>query len=248
MKFKFLALLFCATVLASGSLLAGTLFNVNGTVGTDSESGSVFFTMSNCDASGCQLDILITNNVGSPANESYGISGLSFNIGSLTSAGSLKTSSGSAYVTDGNGGTVNSVAFGATATVTATNAAPRWSFAYNNSDTGCPVSTFCLSPMNGGTPNEFILGSGPYTGYNASLVNKSPGLGGPIDFEIDNFAGLAADSTFTNVVVNFGGESSSLTAVDPAPLLAPIPEPGTMGIMGLGLVGLGAITVRRRKK
>jgi hypothetical protein len=238
----------CAVAFLAGPLSASTLFDFNGTFppSNDIENASAAFTISNCSGSGltaaCQLDILITNYVPNPANGLYGISGLSFNIGSLTTPGTLKASGGNAYVTNGSGGTVNSVDLsGASAVVTLTNSAPRWALGYNPGYTSCPTTAFCLTTQVGGSPNEFILGSGPYNAYNSSLQNHAPDLGGPINFEIDNFLGLSSDSTFTNAVMDFGGAGETLNGVDPPP----VPEPGTLGIMGLGLIGLGLIARRR---
>jgi hypothetical protein len=235
---------------------AGTIYNFSGTVTGDSESASATFNVSNCNATGCQLDVIITNNVTNPANAAFGIQGLSFNVASLNSGGALKVNgSNVAEVTNGSGGSVNSVDFGTKpGTVTTTNLAPNWSFGYSTgSAAGCLASNaFCLNGHSlGGQPFNLIIGGGPYTAFNPSLGNHSPDLGGPVDFEIDNFTGLTADTVFTNVQMDFGtNPDGSITCVAGAACNVTVqttsstPEPLSLLLTGTGL--LAFCLLRRR--
>ena len=163
------------TLFSVSQLQAGSIYTFSGTVSGDAESASVEFDVSSCVASGCQLNIIITNNVSNPANIAYGILGLSFNIGSLTSPGALKVDgSNVAEVTNGPGGPVTSVSYPAGST-TPTNLAPNWSFSYLSNNNGCTDSNvFCLGGhTSGGQPTDLIIGDGPYTAGDSSLAQHS---------------------------------------------------------------------------
>ncbi len=198
------------TIVFTALSYASTIYTYDfvGTAGGDSENANAVFKISNCNVSGCQLDIILTNNVASIHDAGFAIIGLSFNIGALTTPGTLLTSGGNALVTNGSGGQVTKVTYsGSTGTTSLTSTAPNWAFVYGNSAAGCQVSgnSFCLNGhANNGSPNDLIIGPGPFTGANASVDNHDPYLSGPVDFEIDNFAGLTANSTFSNVRMDFG--------------------------------------------
>ena len=233
---------------------ATTTFNVTGNVSGNAVDATIQFEISNCTATGCTLDIVVTNNVANPANAAFGVIGVGFNIGSLTAPGGLFVDgSNIAIVTDGSGGSVTKVDFnGSTGTTSSTNLAPNWSFSYQNSSgNGCLLSAaaFCLGGhTNNGSPFDLIIGPGPYTQANGSLDNHTPDLAGPVDFQINNFAGLTLDSVFSNVDVSFGTNPDGHVVGQPCVgsdcdggggTPQATPEPWTMLLTGGGLVAVG---------
>ncbi len=253
MKFLPACVLFAVATLPQ--LQASTIYDFAGTVNGDAVNGSAEFIISNCTVSGCQLNIIVSNNVKNPGDIGFGIIGLSFNVASLTSGGTLNSNA-----TDGSGGKITSFDF-ATATATQTFTLPStWSFGYRASaGNGClQGAAFCLGDLPGGKPINLIIGDGPYSGQNGSFVNNqgdnhSPDLESKVDFEIDNFTGLTASSTFTNVNMDFGtNPDGSLTGTTCTTDCGgttqggpDTPEPFTTSLAGAGLIALGVIGRKR---
>jgi hypothetical protein len=248
--FKMLPL-FAVVLVPVTQLYADTFltYNVSGTVNGDTESAKVVFDIGNCGVNECQLNVTITNNVVNPSDIGFGIIGVSFNIGNLTGGGTLKVNGSSqALVTNGSGGNINSILFGSPTTVTSTNLAPDWGFAYGSDAHGCLANNaFCLGDQTGGKPINLILGSGPYSGQNNSFAQAghNPDLEGPVEFEIDQFTELSLTSTFSNVMVDFGTNpdgSLAGTMCTTGCTGAPgggVPEPVTPALAGSGLLLLG---------
>ena len=253
------------------SLHANAIYNFSGTPSglTVSENDKVEFDIFTSGAS-CQnsaapcLKIIIQNNVNDPTTIAQGILGLSFDVSTgatpLSNVGSLFVNgSGVAQVTDGMGGQITSVDFSKSPiTFTPTNNAPGWSYAYqttagNGCGTSGSLNAFCLGDHPPGQPANLIIGDGPYT-HSGSLSPHSPVLESVVEFEIDNFTGLTALSTFSNVTLDFGtGPDATLTGTlctdcGGTILDVPVPEPFTTMLAGAGLLAIGIIGRKTRKR
>jgi hypothetical protein len=240
----------CFTIFAVAGE-ASTVYTFTGSAGGDSENATVEFTLSNCvtaPSTSCQLDIVITNLVTSPGDAGQGIIGLSFNIASLTTAGTLNST-----ITNGSGGAVPEIDLSSGASDGSTNSAPEWTFGHStSSNPGCLASdVFCLDGHSlGGAPTEMIIGAGA-SGGNASVNNFNPYLSGPVDFQIDNFAGLTLASTFSNVQLDFGTGPDGTLNGDPCVtdcggggIQSLAPEPFSFLLVGSGLALLGLRRLR----
>jgi hypothetical protein len=238
-----LASVFLGFALTTAAAQATTYYSFTGTVNSDSENAQVGFTISNCSGGACQLDILITNNITSPTDAGQGIIGLSFNIGSLTSGGTLNST-----VTNGSSSPVPEINLPGGGSAGSTSSPAEWTFGYETAaNAGClSANVFCLDGHSlSHNPMELIIGAGA-SGGNSSVGNFNPWLAGPVDFEIDNFTGLSLTSTFTNVTMDFGTNPDGSLTGDPCPTcggvinrIPPVPEPWSFGLAGSGLLALG---------
>jgi hypothetical protein len=221
-------------------------FNFTGSAGGDTQNAQAEFIISNCGMTACQLDVIIRNNIVSPNDAANGIIGLSFNIGSLTAGGTLNST-----VTNGSGGKVSLITLPSDASAGSTNTLNEWTFGYASSpNAGCQNGgAFCLDGHSlGGQPTEMIIGAGA-TGGNASVGNFNNWVAGTVDFQIDNFTGLNANSTFTNVMMDFGtgpdgGLSGGTCSMNCN--LVTTPEPFTFMLAGTGLLALGLFRRKAR--
>lgn len=238
--------------LLAGGAQASTvyLYNFTGTAGSDTENASAQFTISNCTAGSCQLDILITNNITSPNDAGQGIIGLSFNIASLTSfSGSLNST-----ISNGSGGGVPQIDLPSGSLISTVTSAPEWTFGYGAVSSGCinASNVFCLDGHSlSGAPHDTIIGASA-TGGNASVGNFNPYLSGPVDFQINNFAGISLTSVLSNVTMDFGTNpdgtvtGSLCTTNCGGGVQSLTPEPFSFVLVGSGLALLGLKRLRRR--
>lgn len=253
----------CALVALSAlpQLHANAIYNFSGTIpGGIAENAQVEFDIfTTVGSGGCAstapcLRIIIANNESNPTTIAQGIIGLTFDVSTagspLTNVGSLVVNgSNVAQVTNGMGGQITSINFSSTPpTETQTNNAPGWSYAYRTTaGNGCLASNvFCLGDLPGGQPTNMIIGDGPYT-HGGSLVPHTPELESIVAFEVDNFTGLTALSSFSNVSLVFGtnpdGSLPGTLCTDCGGTIldTPTPEPVTTMLAGAGLLAIGLI-------
>jgi hypothetical protein len=186
------------------------------------------------------LSIALSNLLTASQMKSAGqlISDLSFTLTGVTSTGSV-TSSTATFVNVAADGTPSM------ATVTGTDQV-GWKF----SNSG---STYTLDGLAGtATPAHTIIGgtagdfTTAYSGANASIAGNGPHnpfAQGTADWVL-SIPGLTDTTSISSVVFSF--TTASGVDVTGVPKTGGVPEPATLGLLGLGLAGLGL--ARRKNK
>ena len=101
----------------------------------------------------------------------------------------------------------------------------------------CPGALAMSTPVTGGPPAQTLIGPGPFTNANGSLLGShNPFLNQTATFTLSNEA-LREDSAITGVRFGFGTQAGSYLPGDPATPAA-APEPATLLLSGAGLLGL----------
>jgi hypothetical protein len=95
----------------------------------------------------------------------------------------------------------------------------------------------------GGQPQDLIIGPGPYSNANSSIINFNPQISGTGTFKL-TAAGLSSGSVITGVEFEFG-TTPDLTLA--GTLTHQIPKPAAVVLFGSGLLGLAAFAALRRR-
>lgn len=186
--------------------------------------------------SGGNVTVTITNTLSNPISRSQTVSGIILQFSDGTNSGTITSSSGN-LINIGTDGTVTALGAGDTG----------WKV--EAAGGGLSLCTICVNTGNAFAPPSHLLigppdGSGIYSAANASITGTNPGspdpwLQGTATFNL-NLPGLSPGATIVGVIFLFGTDAEQVPGVL-------IPEPGTLALVGSGLLAIGQKLRRRRK-
>jgi hypothetical protein len=175
------------------------------------------------------VTLTVTNTLINPTTVAQNISDLFFKVSTGQTSGTLTSVSGTPINVAANG-TFDIAFVGST----------HWVLQFLNSG-------FYLNDLSGGQPEQTIIGatdaSGVFSNANNSIAGNDPHnpfLSGPVTF-ILAIPGVDANSSITDVSFSFG-----TTAGNNVPGI-PVPEPTSLLLIGLGLLGAAAFGRKLKK-
>lgn len=113
---------------------------------------------------------------------------------------------------------------------------------YNGGLTLCVICPVGSNVSTQTAPAHLIIGPGPYSNANGSIAGNDPHnpfLNGSATFTISNSL-ITSGTTVGNVVFSFGTTPGVNVA-------AAVPEPGSLALLGSGLLALGGIGRKKRR-
>ncbi len=201
------------------------------TVGGQPVSASAIITV----GPGGTVTVTLINHQANPISRSQAISGLIIIFSDGTTSGTISSSS-SSLININSDGTITGVGTGSTGWKT------------EASSGGLSICTICPNTGNAFAPPSHLLigppgSSGVYSAANPSITGGTstgppdPWLQTVATFNL-NIPGLSQGATVVGVIFLFGTDSEPIVG---------IPEPGTMALVGTGLIAIGRQLRRRRK-
>jgi hypothetical protein len=116
------------------------------------------------------------------------------------------------------------------------------------------IGSIDLTTLSGAKPNELIIGpdslgkldgSGVYSNANPSISGHDPSVIGSATF-VFSIKGIAANSTISDVTFQFGTGPSDVTGQPGGGHVASTPEPASLTLLGVGVLGVVGYSWRRR--
>lgn len=238
MRKMLLAFLIIAFI-GSSSLWADTMTFVTPAGSTDT-AGDAVSAQAVVTTGTNSVTIQLMNLVTNQKDAGQSLTDFSFTLGgSAIGAAAIGSSSGTA------------VAVGSLGAITSTTAGADAKWGLGVSGNTLTLDWFTRTHQSGaGNAAYTILGpactTGGYCNANGSIASNpahNPFIQGGLDFTL-NVSGVTSGTAISNPVFSFGTTAGD--NIDGVPSTSPVPEPASLGLMGIGLVGLAFVLRRKR--